>query len=221
MPRLGPGARAEIGAAVSAAAETVDTRLVQRRLTAFEATHARYIAAQRVVAAAEGQLAAAAAVVRRCDGEQDVAVDHLARALMLEHQSRASPFRGFGVPSPAVLQRLAAAAEAKAIHKLVAAVGRIEGRAGSTLEAALAADAAACAVEEALASLLPLAAALRTARQARDAVGELWNRDLAALKRQAHAAADDGAPLLHAALFGSVRRNSRRPRRQRGRGGAR
>jgi len=221
MPRLGPGARAEIGRAVLTAADTVDRRLVQLRLTAFATTHARYIAAQRAVEAAEDELTAAAAVVRRCDAEQDAAIDALARALVLDRRPRANPFHGFGVPSPAVLQRRAAAAEAKAIHKLVAAVQRIEGCAASTLEAAQAADAAASAVEEALASMLPVEAALRTARRARDAVGQQWNRDLAALKRRAQAAADDGAPHLHAALFASVGRTSRKPRRQRGRGGAR
>ena len=215
MPRLGPGARAEIGGAVLAAAETVDTRLVRERLAAFAVTHGRYTEAQRVVAAAEVKLAAAAAVVRRCDVEQDAAVDALARALLHEGQPRANPFRGLGVPSPAVLQRRAAAAEAKAIHKLVAAVQRLPGCAAPTLQAAEAAAAAAGAVEKALASVLPLAAALHTARLARDTVGELWNRDLAALKRHAQAAADDGAPHLHAALFRSVRRIGRKKARAR------
>ena len=147
--------------------------------------------------------------------------DKVTSVLERDPQPRASPFRGFGVPSPAVLQRLAAAAEAKAIHKLVAAVQRIEGCAAATLEAAQAADAAASAVEEAMASMLPVETALRTARQARDDVGQQWDRDLAALKRQAQAAADDGAPHLHAALFPSVGRTSRKQRQQRGRGGPR
>src|SRR5438045_3597131 len=112
MPRLGPGERAKIGAAVLAAAETVDTRLVERRLTAFAATHRRYLEAQRAVEVLEGKVAAAAAVVKRCDGEQDAALDALARALIRERQPRANPFRGLGVPSPAVLQRRAAGAEA-------------------------------------------------------------------------------------------------------------
>jgi hypothetical protein len=210
MPRLGPGARAEIGVAVLAAAETVVTRLVRERLTAFAAMHERYIEAQRIVAAAEVKLAAAAAVVRRCDAEQDAAADHLARALLLEGQPRANPFRGFGVPSPAVLQRRAAAAEAKAIHKLVAAVRRLPGCAAATLKAADAAASAAGAVEKALAAMLPPAAALHTARLARDAVGQQWNRALAALKLHALAAADDGAPQLHTALFRSVRRTGRK-----------
>ena len=195
--------------------------MVRLRLTAFAATHARYIAAQRAVKAAEDNLTTAAAVVQRCDAEQDAAVDALARALVLDRQPRANPFRGFGVPSPAVLQRRAAAAEAKAIHKLVAAVRRIEGCAASTLAAAQAAEAAASAVEEALASMRPAEAALRTARRACDAVGQQWNPDLAALKRQAQAAADAGAPHLHAALFARVGRTSRKQRRQRGRGGPR
>ena len=69
--------------------------------------------------------------------------------------------------------------------------------------------------------MLPVEAALRTARRARDAVRQQWNRDLAALKLRAQAAADDGAPHLHAALFASVGRTSRKQRRQRGRGGPR
>ncbi len=213
MPRLGPGARAEIGAAVLAAAETMDTQLVQHRLTAFAATHARYVAAQRVVEAADRKVADAAAVVRRRNGGQDAAVESLTRALMGEHQPRANPFRGFGVPSPAVLQRLAAATKAQAIHKLVAAAQRLNGCTASTLKAAQTADAAAFAVEQALASMLPLAAAAHTARLPRDAVGQQWNQDLAALKRRARSAADDGALHLHAMLFRSVRRTARKKAR--------
>jgi len=109
-------------------------------LTTFAATHRRYIDAQRVVEAAEAQLAAAAAFLRHCDGEQDAGVEILARALMADGQPRHNPFRAFGVPSPALLQRLAAADEAKTIHHLVAVVQRIQGASNSTLQAAQTAD---------------------------------------------------------------------------------
>lgn len=213
MPRLGPGARAEIGAAVLGAAETVETQLVEPRLAGFAATHRRYLAAQQVVAAAEAKHAAAAALVRRRDGEQDAAVDRLACALIVsERRSRHNPFRGFGVPSPSLLQRLPVGAEARAIQQLVAAVQRIEGCTRSTLRVAQAAVAAGCAVEEALLALQRLEAKLRTARLARDAIGKTWDRHLAGLKFSARAAAADGAPHLHAALFGAQRRPRRKKR---------
>ena len=193
-----------------AAAETVDTRLVAGRLTSFSATHREYIDAQRVVEAAERDLATAAALVRRCDADQDASVDLLARAFAADGQPHDNPFRAFGVRSPALLQRCAAADDAKAIHRLVAAVQRIQGSSSATLQVAQAADAAASAVEQALAALQPLQAALHTARLTRDAIGQHWDRELAALGRKARCAADDGAPHLHAALFRGVRRKTRK-----------
>lgn len=208
MPRLGPGARSEIGAAVLAAAEVVDTQVVQRRVTTFAATHRRYMNAQRAVEAAEAPLAAAQAQLAQRDREQDESITLLARALVRDRQPRANPFRAFGVPSPAAMQRLAVADEAKTIHRLVAAVQQSQAVSKHTRQVAQAADDAACAVELALASIDQLQAAVRVARLARDAIGHSWDRDLAALKRAARAAADEGAPHLHAALFSRGRRSA-------------
>jgi hypothetical protein len=206
MPRLGPGARAEIGAAVLAAAEAVDTRLVDPRLAVFAETHRRYMAAQRKVEAAEAQLASARVRLGRCDAAQDECVDVLARAVVSDGQPRANPFRAFGLPSPASMQRLAMAAEAQAIHELVTALrGRAETSA-ATLRAAAVAMQAARSVELALLPMVKLEAAARVARHTRDVIGQRWDGDLAALKRAAVAAIDDGAPNLHRALFGRHRR---------------
>jgi hypothetical protein len=172
----------------------VDTRLVKRRLTTFTQTHRLYVAAQRKVKAAEARVSAAQARVNECDREQDAHVELLALALMRERRLRINPFRGFGVPSPAVMKRLAVADEAQAIHRLVAAVRRRCSPA--TVKVAEAADAAA-----------------RAQRVKRNVIGQSWDRDAAILKRAAHAAADDGAPHLHAALFRHAKQRAKQSRR--------
>ena len=72
-------------------------------------------------------------------------------------------------------------------------------------EAAQAADKAAIVVEETLAPVAKLQDSVRHARRMRDALGQGWESALAALRRGAHAAADEGAPDLYAALFPPTR----------------
>jgi hypothetical protein len=221
MPRLGPGNRAKIGAAVLAAAEELDTRLVERRLAAFAATHRRYLDAQGAVAATEARLAVALKQLNDCGGEQDKQVSQMARALVGDGQPRANPFRAFRVPSPASMQRLAMAREAALIHRLVSAVQQSPATSQRTRHVAQAAEDAARAVEQALAQIDRLQAAARTKRVARDAIGRSWDRDLATLKLAARAAAADGAPHLHATLFAGVRGLEGRSPRSRSRRSAR
>ena len=56
-------------------------------------------------------------------------------------------------------------------------------------------------MEQELARIDTLHGAVREARHTRDAVAQTWATDLAALKRGARAAADDGAPHLYPTLF--------------------
>ena len=72
----------------------------------------------------------------------------------------------------------------------------------ATLQAAQALEKAAGAVEQALIPLEKFQAVVRDTRHTRDAVAQSWESTLAALKRGARAAADDGAPQLYATLFG-------------------
>jgi hypothetical protein len=197
----GPGVRLGAGASILAAAKAIDTRLVKARLAAFERAHGAYGAAQRKVDAAEGQLSAAQSRLSERDAVQDEAVETLARALVADGQPRVNPFATFGAAAPTAIMRLPIMEETKAIHALVAAVQRNKKLSKPTLQAAQALDKAVHAVEQALQPLDALDAAVRAARHTRDAIGQTWDTALAALKRGARAAADDGAPQLYATLF--------------------
>ena len=84
------------------------------------------------------------------------------------------------------------AQEAQQIHALVIALQRNPGLSKATQEALDAADKAARAVEKALAPIEGVQEALREARQSRDALAPTWDKALAALRRGARAAIDDG-----------------------------
>jgi len=192
------------------AAKSVNTRPVQARLEAFERAQRAYAAAQGKVDAAEAVLHAAQAKVVQRDAEQDEAVDGLARALITDGQSRVKPFAGCGGPTPAALMHLPAAEKAEQIHALVTALQRNAGLSKAAQQACEAADKAARAAEKALARIEAQQAALSQTRQARDALVQTWERTLAALKRGARAAIDDGEPYLYTTLFGQTARNGSR-----------
>ena len=201
-----PGLRLQIGASVLSAARAVDTRLVKDRLGRFERVHRSYVNAQRKVDAAESQLRAAQARLAECDAVEGEAVETLARALVADGQPRGNPFDAFGVPAPGTLTRLPFGEEADAVHQLVGAVQRSKDVSKTTIQAAEAADKAAGVVEKALGPVTKLQESVRDARRTRDAVGQGWESALAALRRGARAAADEGAPDLYATLFPPVAR---------------
>ncbi|HEX7422961.1 MAG TPA: hypothetical protein VF311_03605 [Terriglobales bacterium] len=205
-----PGSRLRLGGMVLTAAKSVNTRPLQARLEAFGRAQRGYAAAQGKVDAAEAALHAAQAKVAHRDREQDEAVDALARALISEGQSRAKPFAGCGGPTPAALMRLPVAEQARQIHALVTALQRNAGLSKAVQQASDAADKAARAAEKALAPIEALQVALSQARQARDALVQTWEKTLAALKRGARAAIDDGEPYLYTTLFGQAARNGGR-----------
>ena len=101
---------------------------------------------------------------------------------------------------------LPAAAAAKAIHQIVAAVQRQKPLSKTTLAATRAAEEAAQKVDAATLGVAKCQQAWDDCRGARDDLGQSWEAALAALKRGARAAADDGAPGLYTALFGVSRR---------------
>ncbi|MFI5366987.1 MAG: hypothetical protein ACHQ4J_15345 [Candidatus Binatia bacterium] len=192
------------------AAKSVNTRPVQARLDAFDRAQRAYAAAQGKVDAAATVLHAAQAKVVQRDRQQDEAVDGLARALITDGQSRVKPFAGCGGPTPAALMHLPVAEKAQQIHALVTALQRNAGLSKATQQACDAADKAARAAEKALARIEAQQAALSQTRQARDALVQMWEKTLAALKRGARAAIDDGEPYLYTTLFGQAARNGSR-----------
>lgn len=204
--RIGPspGTRLAIGAVVFAAAKMVATKLITRKLTTFIAAQRSYKAAHRNVEAVEAKMEGLQRSVALHDAEQDEAVEALARELAHEGHGRTNPFAAFGAPSPALIKKRSWAVEAKTIHQLVATVQRSKTVSQSARDAAGAAERAAVALEAALPQLDALEVTLRDARHKRETAGQTWDTALAALRRAARVAADDGAPGLYPALFGRL-----------------
>ena len=210
MATATPGGRLDAGAAILAAARTIDVRLVKARVARFERANKAYVDAQRKVEAAERQLTVAQERLSERDVDQDEAVEALARVLVADGRSRANPFATFGDLAPGAVMRLPFEDEVKEIRRLVAAVQRDRGASKATLAAARVAARAAQAVEQAFPAVAKLEEAAREARHTRDALALTWESALAALKRGARAAADDGAPELYATLFARLVRPARR-----------
>jgi hypothetical protein len=198
------GRRAKTGAAILAVAQVAAVRPVSSRLTAFASAHRQYLDAHLQIDTAETQLREAQAQLVLRDAEQDAAVETLARALVAEGQPRRNPFAAFAADAPAQLKEMPCAAEATAIHQLVAAVRRHPSVGQTTLQAAHTTEDAAQRVEAALAAVTMLQRTLRSARRARDERAQAWDTALAVLKRGARAAADDGAPGLYKTLFATT-----------------
>ncbi|MEO8603067.1 MAG: hypothetical protein ABI629_10875 [bacterium] len=202
MPRLGPAKRTAIGGAVLAADEIVDTTPVRAQLARFAAVHRRFADAQRAVAAADARVEAARLEFNTADRALAGRTAALAGALTVAGQPRVNPFRAYAVLPPAALARLAVAAEARTVHRLVATVRHAHPGTPLVLERAAAADSAAADAESALAALRAAQTTAHAARRIRDVIGRQWDKSLAALNYAARAAAlSDGAVDLHAALF--------------------
>jgi hypothetical protein len=193
--------RLQQGASLLSAAREVDTRLVKDRLQRFEQVHKSYTSAHRKVAAAEAELEATLAGIEKLDAVQDHAIEMLACTLAKHGQPRRNPFAAFGAPSPSTVARQPFGEEVAIIHRLVATILRTNGVSKETTEAAQAADEAASVVEQALAPIAKLEKTVADARRNRDAIAKVWESALAALRRGARAAADDGAPDLYPTLF--------------------
>ena len=206
----GPGERLAIGATIVANARVVDTALVKARLAAFIAAHRDYASAQSKVDVAEASLRSLQAKVLRRERAADDAVETLALALIAEGHPRTKPFGVLGGVAPSAVKSLAIPAKAKAIHDLVAAAQRSRLTSQKTRDAARVADQAARVMETALLAIDPVELDIRQLRGQRDTLGHPWERALAALRRGARAAFDDGAPTLYTALFGFPPRPARK-----------
>jgi len=191
----------DAAASILAAAETIDTTLIKPRISAFQGAHRDYAAAHAKAQTAEAQLGAAQIALGELDVAQDAAVDALARALIGDGKPRTNPFADFAALPPATLMKLSVADEMKAIDQLVARVKLAKNLSTATLNAAQRASKAARAVEQGLADVGKCQANVRSSRQSRDNAAVQFATALAALKRGARAAADDGGTDLYAALF--------------------
>lgn len=202
--------RLDTGAAILAAAQLVDVTLVKARLGTFADAQRCYAEAQQHVDAAGAALREGQIRLARRDAEQDEAVEGLARVLVNGGQPRTNPFAAFGTAAPSVVKHMSSEAKTQAVHQLVAAVQREKPIAKATLHAAQAADQSAERLTAALLAVEKLEQAVNNVRHARDGIEQTWQTALAALKRGARAAADDGAPGLYMALFGHTTRSHKK-----------
>lgn len=200
-----PATRLASGAAILAAARTVDTRLIKDRLAAFERTHQRYADAHAKVQKSEAELEQVQGQFRT---DQQTVVDALGRALVADGQPLKNPFAAFGDTTMGQLLHMRPADAVKRLPELIAALrrGKIAGKA--TLQALPNAEKVAGKLPQTLARIEALAAEARDGRSSRDAVGQAWDAAFAALKRAARAAADDGATTLYATLFDQLTRTN-------------
>lgn len=194
--------RLKKGAAILAASEVVSVRLVQKRLGAFAEAQRTYAKAQRAVEAAEAALRANQGTLDACNVQQDAAVEALVRALITDGRPRTSPFAAYAMPAPSAIRQLPFADEAQAIHKLAGAMQQDHTLSKAAQRAAQAAEEAARKMDKAVVLIDTLRAGVRSARQTRSGAAKTWSLALAALRRGARAAADDGAPDLYPKLFG-------------------
>jgi hypothetical protein len=198
--KTSPGTRLLIGASVLDTARTIDTRLVRERLQRFEQAHRSYVSAQRRVDAAASQIEALQARLAQLETVGDDAIEQHACELTADHQPRKTPFEAYGGPPPGTLIHLPCAQKTAAVHHIVAVL-RSKGATEAVTRAADAADKVATDMDAASLSLTKLQESARKARRLRDGVGQTWEATLAALRRDAQAAAEEGAPDLFTALF--------------------
>ncbi len=218
---ISPTMRLNLGESVLSAASLADTRLVAKRVARFRRAHRRYVAAHRDVAAVAHELRDARAHLSRCDKVQGRSIELLACALVYDGHRRRNPFLRFRVPSPSRFMRLPVAKEAQAVRRLVAAIRESKHVGEGTLGAARTAEQAARTVQQAIVDIGKVEDRLRAARVVREALKHEWHSAYAALARGARAAADDGAPRLHASLFVAARPRKRRRSARVGRRGSR
>ncbi len=197
----GHAGRLRIGKVVLANANRVDTSLIEARLAAFAEQQTTYADAQNAVDDSLQRRNEHVAKLADLDAAQHTAVEKLALALANDGQPLSSPLAAFTSETRASLKTLPQAECAKAIHKLAAAVLRHESLSRGSRDAAGAAHVAARSLEDGLLKLAAIDDSLGERRHDRDAVGDRWDESLAALKRGARAAADEGAAGLYAALF--------------------
>lgn len=190
------------GVAILAQLKAQDTTRIDERLAVFEKTHVALEKAQVVFSTAEAKLKEARAEGKKCDAEQDHAVEMLARALVADGHARSKPFVAFGGLPPGKLKGLPPTEEARAIHALVGEMKKGKNLSATTLAAAAAADLVAAKVEALPKNISKLEAAASEARRIRDGWNQEWDTSEAALRRLARLVEQEGGPPLYSRGFG-------------------
>ena len=126
--------RLKVGAAVLAAAEIVDTKLVAARLRAFTQAYRDYLDAEHTVDEAEARHEAEKLKLAQVGAEHDEAVENLACCLVSEGEPRANPFADCDT-SPSGIRRLAPAEAAREVRALLASLARRTNASAATREA--------------------------------------------------------------------------------------
>ena len=112
-----------------------------------------------------------------------------------------NPFVGFGAMTTGTLMRPPPGEAMRALPQLIVTIRRSKTLGKSTLQALPTAEKATRAMDQAVTRINELRTAVHNAHATRDAVAQIWEAALGALKRGARAAADDGAPTLYATLL--------------------
>jgi len=201
LNRNTPARRIESGQLLLVAARGVDLSPIKDRFNVFSKAHERYVHAQEVVDRVEERLCAAQQEVATLDLAQDRTVQSIVGALISEGQSLRNPLVRYLAMTPSQLIRLPHAAEAEAIHKLAAAIRNDKSASKAVSAGAAVADAAAAAVETALANVTKVEREAGEARHARDIAGQPWETAFAGLALAAKSADHDGGTHLYATLF--------------------
>jgi len=199
---LYPAGRLQNGAKILAAGQTVDVSVVQKRFDIFATAQMSYTGEHGTVQAAEGLLHDRQTILDQQNLKQDEAVERVAKRLVADGHPRVNPFAAYGVEAPSTMVKLSYGDKAKASHRLVGRMQADSTLSQATHRAMQAGEAAARQMEVDLMPFDKLQAGVRTAREAREAAGTVWDNALRALKRAVRAAADEGAPGLYSALFG-------------------
>lgn len=194
-------ARTQLGDAVLAAAGLVDTRTIAARLAGFTAAHHTLLQAQRALDAALVQESDTSQRLATVGADVDQALERLVLALQHDGHSRISPFAAYGGESPSSLKVMRIAEKPAAVQTLLIPILRDERLSAATLETAQQVGHTVAVLSEATRQLGASSTTVRQAREARDQLAAAWEEALAALKRGARAAADEGAPTLYDDLF--------------------
>ena len=207
---LYPTGRPQDGAAIVAAADTVDLTAVRKRFDTFAQMQQVYTGAHGTVQAVVTELREGEPVLTQLDLALNEGLEELACRLALDGQPRANPFAAYGMDTPYTLMQLNYGEKAKAIHMLTGMVQADTTLSAPTHHVAQAAEDTARQMETELIPFEKLQTSLRTARAARDEAAKQWDNALKALKLDAQAADIEGAPGLEKALLGHLKRSKRR-----------
>jgi hypothetical protein len=128
--------------------------------------------------------------------------------LVADGQPLRNSFKAFGAASTGALMRMQPADVVKTLPPLIGGLRRSKALGKATLQMLPGAEKTIRGMDQALADMEARRTVVQEARATGAAIAQNWETALAALKRGARAAADDGAPTLYAILFDRPERPS-------------